>query len=504
MKTSRLLNLTLTGAVLAAGAVAQEKNPEPKPAQKKMTPPAPTAPRAFQFPAHATKKLDNGLTVYVVEDHRLPLVAFALEILAGNADQKPEQAGLASLTAGLLREGTATRSSQEIAQLIDNSGGSLSASAGDDTTSINGAFMKAYTDLGLELMSDILLHPAFAPEEIQRQLQQALSSLQVQYQDAEYLSSVVSGRAMLGTHPYAYPGDGTPTSLRKLKREDLVAFHKKFYAPSRSWLAIAGDITPEEAFAKAEKYFGGWKTEAAPDRQLPAPAAPVARVVIVDKPDAVQSQIVAGEVGLKRNDPDYMALSLANQALGGSFNSRLNLKLRANEGLTYNAGSRLDPERDAGLFVASTFTRSEKTADAVKFLMDEVKQWRENPITEAEFAEAKAFLTGSYALALETAGSVAGRVLTSAIYGLPDDYWTHYRERIQALTIEQVKKAVQGHITPDKFTITVVGNAKVFSEALKAYGPVTIIPAGQVDPLSPDIRRAAKAAEPKPAAPPQN
>lgn len=468
--------------VLALAASAQTPA-----AKTKAQMPAPSAPRPYEFPKAASKTLANGLKVYVVEDHRLPLVSAALEVLAGNAYVAPAKSGLASITATLLREGTATRSSQQLAKAVDTAGGSLSASAGDDTASVSMTFMKSYAGLGFELMADITLNPAFAQEEIDRQMRQAQSGLAVQYANAEYLAPLAAARAMLGTHPYAYPGDGTPATLNNIKRDDIVAFYKANYAPNRAWLAIAGDVTPEEGFALAEKHFGAWKGAGRPDEKLGGGPAPKPQVLIIDMPNAVQTQIVVGHLGVPRNHPDYVALQMGNQIFGGSFNSRLNMKLRANEGLTYGANSSFQPQRFAGVFEASTFTRTEKTAAAIGMLVDLLKEFRQNPATDAEFNEAKAYMTGVFGIQNETAGAVAGRVLAAEIHGLGADYWSNYRASLAALTREQVAAAVQRFLQPDKLSIIAVGNSKEFAKDLEKFGPTRVIKSDDVDFIAPDL-----------------
>lgn len=453
----------------------------------RQTPPGPTAPRPFAFPKATSKTLPNGLRVYVVEDHRLPLVSATLQILAGNAYVAPDKSGLASTVAALLREGTSTRSSQQLAKAVDNAGGNLSASAGDDTTAISMSFMKSYAALGMELMADITRNPAFAQDEIDRQMRQAQSGLAISYTDPEFLAPLAAARAILGTHPYAYPGSGTPITLRNLKRDDIVAFYKAHYSPGRAWMAIAGDVTPDEGFALAEKYFGAWSAPAAPDAKLPPPPAPKPQVLIVDMPAAVQTQIVIGHVGVPRNHPDYLALNMANQIFGGSFNSRLNMKLRANEGLTYGATSSFEPNRQAGSFQASTFTRTEKTAEAIRMIMDLLKEFKSNPATQAEFDEAKAYTLGVFGIATETSGAVAGRILTNYVYGLPEDYWVNYRKNVEALTRDQLVAALQKFLQVDKLTVVAVGNAKEFSKALEAYGPTRVIKGDDIDFTTPDL-----------------
>lgn len=453
----------------------------------KAAPPPPAPPRPYEFPRPVSRTLPNGLRVLVIEDRRLPLVAASLQVLAGHAYAPPQKAGLASLTAALLREGTTTRSSQQIARAVDGAGGQLSASAANDAATVSMTFMKSKADLGFELMADIVLHPAFAEEEIARQQQQILSSLTVQYASAQYLIGVAAARAILGAHPYAYPGDGTPETVAALKREDLVAFYENHFAPNRAWLVIAGDLGADEAFARAEKWFGAWRKQGPADEPLPAAPQPRAQLLAVDMPTENQTQIAVGHAGVPRNHPDYIALQLGNQIFGGSFNSRLNMKLRANEGLTYGASSYFEPSRFAGIFLASTFTRTEKTADAIGMLVELLKEYRENPATDAEFEEARAFMSGSFAIATETASSVAARVLTAEVNGLGGDYWPRYRERLDRLTRADVEAAVRRFLHPDQLTVTAVGNAKEFVKALETYGPVRVIPVADLDLTAPDL-----------------
>jgi zinc protease len=450
-------------------------------------PPPPAPPRPYEFPRAVSRTLANGLRVSVVEDHRLPLVAASLQVLAGHAYAPPSKAGLAALTAALLREGTRTRTSQQIARAVDSTGGQLNASAGSDTITVSMAFMKSYAGLGFELMADIVQNPVFAQEEIARQQQQALSSLSVQYSSAQYLVSAAAARAILGAHPYAFPGDGTPDTVGALQRSDIVAFYEQYFAPNRAWLVIAGDLSADEAFALADQWFGGWRKTGPADEPLPPAPQPRAQVLVIDMPGENQTQIAVGQPGIPRNHPDYLALQLGNQIFGGSFNSRLNMKLRANEGLTYGANSYFEPSRFAGIFEASTFTRTEKTAEAIRMLVGLLKEYRENPATSAEFEEAKAYMSGSFAIATETASSVAARVLAAEVNGLGPDYWPRYRERLDQITLADVEAAVRRFLQPGQLTITAVGNASQFAKALEAYGPVRVIPVSDLDLTAPDL-----------------
>ncbi len=461
----------------------------------KQTPPPPGPARPFHFPKYETKKLANGLTVFVIEDHRQPLVSYRLDITtAGGSVTAPADAGLAELTAELLRQGTKTRTAQQIAALVDSSGGSLGASVTLDDAHAFTTMMKSSSGLGLELLADIVENPTFPQDEFDRLMRQSLSGLQVEYNDPQNLAQLAAYRTAYGSHPYAMPVDGTPDTLRRLKRDDVVAFYRAHYGPAFAYLAIAGDVTPSEAFASAEKYFGEWKGNVTGAPMVKPPASVARRIVIVDKPDAVQTQYAILQTMIPRNDPDYIPLQVANQIFGGSFNSRLNMKLRANEGLTYGASSALEPLRQTGVFTARSFSRTEKTATAIKMMSDLLKEYRENPVSESELQEAKAYLAGSFALAVETPADVATRVLTAAINGLPADYWDTYRDRILATTAEQVKEAVQRHLTPDKMDIVAAGNAAGFAKDLEGLGKVQVIPLADLDLTAANLMRAKESA----------
>ncbi|HZT39005.1 MAG TPA: pitrilysin family protein [Bryobacteraceae bacterium] len=461
----------------------------------KQSPPPPAPARPFAFPRVASQTLPNGLTVFVVEDHRQALVSYRVLINAGAIAQDPQKAGLAEMTAELLRNGgTKTRTSQQIAKLVDDAGGSLEARAGEDDARVVGVFLKSTADLGLDLISDILLNPVFDEKEFERLRRQQLSGLQIGLNDPQFLLHWLAPRVVYGRHPYAYPNDGTPETIRALKRDDIVAFHRERYVPAGAFLAIAGDIAPEEAFAKAKKYLGEWKGRTPAPLEIAPPPPPQARIVVLDKPDAVQSRIYVGHLGIPRKSPDYIPLSIANYIYGGAFTSRLNMKLRANEGLTYGASSQLQAFRQTGAFVTDTFTRTEKTVEAVKMIAALQREFAATPVTESELADAKSYLSGVFALAIETPDAVADRVLIAASNGLPADYWQTYTERIRSTTPEQVIAAVKKHYNPDKMAIAIVGNASQFAKDLESFGPVTIIQLADFDVMAPDLRRAKRTA----------
>jgi zinc protease len=462
--------------------------------------PAPGAPRSFEFPKAAVKTLPNGLRVFVVTDHREPAVAARLVILSAGSIQDPAgMPGVAGMTAGLLTQGTAKRSAKEIAEAIDFVGGTLDAKAGRDATTVTLDVVKKDLSVGMDLLSDVVLQPAFRTEELDRQRQQLLSDLEVQYSDPNYLATLAFARTLYGSSPYGMPEQGTPATVKKLQREDFVKFHDANYAPNQALLGFAGDITPQDAFAIAEKYFGGWpKVDATAAAPPEAPAAATAsHVWLIDKPDAVQTQIRVGRIAIRRADPDFLPLDVTNHIFGGSYNSRLNTEVRIKKGLTYGASSAFTPHRFTGSLAVETYTRTEATVDATKLVMNLLTGMSQGKISQKELDFARDYLAGVYPIESETAEQVADRVLTVAAFDLPADYNQTYPEKIRATSLEQVQATARKYFTAGDLDIVLVGNVSAFRDALKkefADAEITEIPFGQVDVLSPTLRAPKQAA----------
>jgi zinc protease len=462
------------------------------------TMPAPGAPTQFKFPSAATKTLANGLRVFVVTDHSEPAVAVRMVTLSAGSTQDPkDMPGVAQMTANMLTQGTAKRSARDIAEAIDFIGGSLQASAAADATDVTLNVVKKDLSAGLDLMSDVVLHPAFQAEELDRQRQQLLSGLTLQYSDPDYIASAVFARAVYGGSPYGSPAEGTPQTVKKLDPAALSKFHDANYAPNQSLIAFAGDITPDEAFAAAEKYFGAWPkavVTAAPP-VAPAPTSGM-RIWLIDKPDSTQTQIRAGKLGIRRADPDYIPVVVMNRIFGGGYNSRLNTEVRVKKGLTYGAYSSFNPHREAGSFAVGTFTRTPATVDATKLVVDLIARMSTGDVTLQEMDFARDYLAGVYPIQSETAEQVADRVLTVAAFQLPADYNSAYPERIRAVTSAEVRDMARKYLTASDLDLVLAGNVSAFRDDLKKAFPdakYVEIPIDQVDLLAPDLRK------PKPA-----
>ncbi len=489
----------------APGAEKQKNGPGVVPEGVKLIQQMPTAapPGPFRFPKAVTKILGNGLRVFVIPDAEQPMVTVRLVLAAAGSINDPGgKPGVAGMTADLLAQGTTTRSAQDIAQAIDFVGGTLNASADQDGTYLNAGVVKKDFTLAMNLLSDILLHPSFQREELDRRRQQAMSNLQVQYSDPAYMADQLLTRVVYGQHPYGLPGSGTPASLPRIEREDLSRFKDAFYAPDQSLLAFAGDITPEAAFAAAEKYLGpsAWpKRESATSTQ-PAAAAPKGmHIVLVDKPDANQTQIRAGRLGIARASPDYIPLYVTNRIFGGGFNSRLSTEVRQKKGLTYGAYSYFNSHKLAGDFSASTFTRTEATTEAMKLIVGLIAKMSTGELAPKELDFARDYIAGVFPVQSETSEQVATRILTVAQYGLPADYNDTYPQKVLAVGPAEVKEMAGRYFDSTNLVMVLVGNAKEFRLSIQKEFPAARIeemPFDQIDLLAPDLKKAKATAAP--------
>ncbi|HUS20274.1 MAG TPA: pitrilysin family protein [Terriglobales bacterium] len=418
--------------------------------------------------------LANGLTVMVLEQHKLPQVSYSLWIKSGALSDPKDAPGLASFTADMLREGTTTRKSSEIAAQLDDLGVQLNANAefGRDLTAISASSLSDATDKTMELLADIVLNPTFPTEELERYRRRELIGLQQLRSNPGYLGRERLAKAIYGDSPLAVQSP-TVESLRGANPTSLKAFHGKFYAPNNAILGIAGDITLAQAQALAEKYFGSWKKQdLAKPAMLDVSNRNNAKVYLVDRPGSVQSNILAGTVSLKRSDPDFIALTVANRILGGGSSARLFQNLREDKGYTYGAYSRLSSDIYPGTFVANTEVRNAVTDGSLKELMFEMKRLREESVGSTELEEAKRSLVASFALSLESAGDLLNRSMSVKYYGLPVDYWDRYSDEVAKVDAPKVQQIAQKYIDLPHLQIVVVGDAKEVGEAVSKYGTV--------------------------------
>lgn len=427
-------------------------------------------PRAYQ------EQLENGLTVLIVENHELPTVYFSLNIRgAGGIYDAEELPGVASMVASLLRQGTGSRTADEISEEIDEMGGSLNAGAGftSESATASASGLVEDTDRLLELLGDIVLHPVFPQEEVDKYGRRQLTLLQQQRSSPFFLVSEKMARVLYGDHP-AGRISHTRESLEKISREDLLEFHGSRYGPQGAILGVAGDVTRSEILVKIRKTFGPWEGEPV-GRHLPQPAElGAAKIHLVDRPGSVQTNLSLGNLALDRAHADYIPLTVMNRILGGGPTGRLFLNLREEKGYTYGAYSSVSALRYRGSLTASAAVRTEVTEESLAEFLKEFRSLREELVSERQHEDARRAMVASFALSLESPQNLLNNAIISKIYGFPGDYWDTYPEKIMAVSREQIREMAQKYIDLDHLQIVAVGDGSKIKEKLEKHGTVAV------------------------------
>jgi zinc protease len=437
--------------------------------------PAPGPASAFNLPVPKTFSLANGLKVYMLEDHSLPVFSAAVVVRAGSESDTPAKAGLAGFTSRLLTEGTTQRSAITLADNAEQIGTSLTSAADVDSANASLSALSNNTEAGLDLLSDVVQHPAFASAEVERIRKQRLVAI-LQEGDQPVASVLRVGfRTLYGDHPYGFRPIGTTDGVNSITRDDIAGFWQAHYGPKDAAIVLAGDVTEAEGRHLAEKYFASWSGSAATAVAMPpVPAPPSLKLVIVDKPGAPQTALYAIGMGLPRTTPDYPAVRIMNNVLGGLFASRINMNLREEHGYTYGAGSGFLFFRTGGPFYSGAQVRTDVTAPAAKQLMLELNRIRTDPPTEAELKLAKDSLLHSLPGDFETTKASVNGLSQIFTYSLPLDYFAKLPGRYEAVTPAEVAKAAQTDVHPDHLILMAVGDRAKIEPGLKELnlGPI--------------------------------
>ncbi len=436
--------------------------------QKPSPDPAPEA----AFPDYKTVTLANGLKVFVIEDDRKPTLSLRL-LFKGGSTLDGSKIGLSGFTAGLLNRGTATRDAATFAQECDFIGMRLEASSGGDALSVGAGGLTKYTAKILELFADAVLHPAFPAEQLAKEQKKSLSQLAAEKQQPASLLDKLQGKIVYGEHPYG--SYLTPESVTAITRDDLVAFHKTYFAPNNATLAIVGDVKAADIIPLVEKALAGWQAQEVVMPKLPE-IAPVKGLTIhlIDRPGSVQSNIGITETGPARNSPDSAELNVVNATLGGGFSGRLFQNLREKHGWTYGAYSAFGMNKLGGSFEASAETENSVTVPAIKETLVEMKRLRDEPVPDKELELQRQYNIGNYLLSLENASRNAQRVQDIDLYGLAPDYYKHYAKRMEAVTPSIAQQLAQQYISVENVAICVVGEAKAIKPELEKIGTVIV------------------------------
>lgn len=463
----------------------------------RQAPPGLGTPVSPTLPAPTERTLANGLRVIVSRSSDLPLVTADLSVLSGAAADPTGRAGASAMMAELLTEGTTNRSAQQIATETEALGADLGAGSGWEASSVTLNVMPQNLKASMAIMADVVLHPAFAQEELDRVREQSLDGYQVALKNPGTVAGFVSSPILYAGTPYGHVAGGTPGSLPALTRDDLIAVHRTWWRPDNAVLVIVGDLTPEEGFALAEQAFGGWQKPAAP---LPArPTADVVaapRNVVIDMPNAGQAAVVVTRRGIARSDPRYYSGIVANTVLGGGYSARLNQEIRVKRGLAYGAGSGLTARRVVGSFTASTQTKNQSAAEVVELIRGEMKGMATIPASEAELAARKSVLVGGFGRDLGTTDGLAGILGGLAVAGIDLNEMTVFTTKVEAVTAGDVSAFATDVFDPSKASVIVVGDSKLFGDKLTSVLPgAELIPIGELNLDLPSLKGPAPAAK---------
>ena len=432
-------------------------------------PPATGAAPQIHLPPIQKRTLSNGVPVWIVESHEVPLVQVNLVVMAGNGDDPTGLFGLANLTAAMLDEGAGNRSALELADSVEFLGASLSTTSTFDSSSVRLNVPVGRLPEALPLMADVVLRPAFPEKELNRLREERLTALLQARDDAPSVATAAFARTVFGpAHRYGAGATGTEASLKAFTPQTLRDFHAAMYQPANAMFIVVGDVTATAVLPQIEKSFSSWRGRGSVTRpSLPQPPPLENKVVIVDMPSAAQSQIRIGGVGVPRSTPEYFPLVVLNTILGGSFTSRLNQNLREQHGYSYSVSSRFDMRRTAGPFLAGGGVQTDKTAEGLKEFFNELNGISK-PVGAEELQKAKSYITLGYPSDFETIGDLSARLEEMAVYNLPADYFDRYIPNIQAVTADAVMKAAATYIQPGKFVTVVAGDRKVIEPGIRS------------------------------------
>jgi len=448
------------------------------------TPPGLAPAPGLTLPPIDKRTLSNGLEVWLVETHEVPLVQVNLVVQAGSGDDPAGKFGTASLTAAMLDEGAGARTALEIADQVEYLGAALGTTSSFDSMAVRLNVPVARLAEALPVMADVALRPSFPDAELERLRLERLTSLLQARDDAATVAPMAFSRLVYGgTHRYGTAAMGTEATLKAFTPADLRAFHAAAFHPANATLIVVGDVTRATVMPMLEQHFAGWRSGTAPAR-TPVPAAAqltAGQIYIVDMPSAEQSQIRIGWVGVSRATPDYFPLQILNTVLGGSFTSRLNQNLREKNGYSYGASSRFDMRQSAGPFFAGAGVQTDKTADALREFFNELNGIG-TPVPADELAKAKNYVALGFPSEFETIEDMAGHLEELLVYQLPDTYFGAYVDNIQAVTGDSVQKAAATYIQPSKFTVVVVGDRKAIEPGIRALNlaPVRVLTVDEV------------------------
>jgi zinc protease len=431
----------------------------------------------LHLPVPTEFALPNGLKVLLVEDHALPVVTAEVVSRAGSVNNPQDKSGLATLTAEIMGDGTSSRSLTQLAEDQESIGTQIGTNAGMDNSTVSMSLLTYHLDKGMELLSDVVEHPAFRAEDFDRRRKQRLVRIGQETDNVQSMALRVGPKLLFGDQPFGMAPSGSTDSVNSFTASDITGFYSGHYLPSDSALVLAGDLTRAEAEKLAKQYFGNWTGTAAPAVSIPAaPAPPSTRVVIVDKPGAPQTMLVALGYGIPANSPDADTLDVLNYTLGGSFGSRINMNLREEHGYTYGASSFFRKYREGGAFISASLVRTDVTGPAAKEMMKEIRNFPENPSSPEELTAAKESSIRSLPGDFETTNAIAGAIQSIFVYDYPLDHYAALPAKFEAITQADIARVAKQYLHPDQLIILAAGDRSKIAAPLAdaGVGPIEV------------------------------
>lgn len=441
--------------------------------------PVPGDPPALKLPPIHKRALANGLPVWVVESHEVPVVNVTLIVKAGAAADPLGQFGLASFTAAMLDEGAGSRTALELADAVEFLGASLTTGSTMDSSTIRLQTPVSKLDEALPLFADVVLRPVFPGTELERLRKERLTSLLQARDNPASLVASAFARVLYGPrHRYGTGVLGNEASIGEMSAENLRTFYRSYYQPQNAHLLVVGDVAADDIVRRLEQALGAWR-DTGPIARPALPDAPQHRarqIYLVDKPGAEQSQIRLGWIGVNRRSPDYHVLEVLNTILGGSFTSRLNQNLRERNGYSYGAGSTFDMRVEAGPFLATAGVQTDKTADALREFFNELDGMHQ-PVPEPELARGRNLQALGFPASFETTAGVAGNLAELVVYDLPETTFGEFVPKIQAVSAADLARAAKQYLQTDRFAVVIVGDLKTIEQPIRDgnFGPVRIL-----------------------------
>jgi zinc protease len=404
-------------------------------------------------------ELDNGMILLLSEKHDIPMVTVNMAIRAGSMVEPGDKPGLASITASLLTQGTTKRSAIQISSEIDFVGGSLSVSGGDDFASASLRVLKKDLRRGFDLLSDVLLNPVFDQKEIDRKVKAILAEIQRQKEEPGIIAGEAFAKMVFGDHPYGRTSDEEALYLPKLKRQEIIDFHAARYCPNATVIAVVGDVNEVEIKSLLNEYFKDWKKKKLASPSTAQPPMIVKTIVQKIDKNITQANIAMGHIGINRENPDYYAVMIMNYILGGGgFSARLMDNIRDNKGLAYDVHSGFSARKEPGAFSVSIQTKNESASEVIDETLKEIGRIQRELVSEKELIDAKAYLTGSFPLKMDTSAKIAAMLTSVEIYNLGLDYPQKYPGLINSVTREDIQRVAKKYLHPDTMAIVVVAN----------------------------------------------